>query len=556
MLLQEVADRTTVEEELRQVNRLFKTLYEANQAIIHAQDPETLYWNICHIIIEQSDLLMAWVGRVDRESGLLRPVAASGEGTGYLDSIMITSDEGPWGCGPTGVAAREGIPVICNDFINDPRTGPWRDNAAAHGFRASAAFPLKCLGDPVAVLAVYAALPDYFDQRCANLFVGLSEDISFALETMELERQRKEAVRELREAQRVAGVGSWQLYLESGEVRWSDELYRIHGFAPGDPIPDISGHDRLFAPESLARLNAALEQTLRVGVPYHLDLEIIRPDGARRWITAQGEAVYGEHDRITMLRGTCLDITERRQLEQELIRAKRLEVIGQVAGGVAHEVRNPLNAILSVSEALFREEGVGDNPEFEPYIRHIRSQVNRLARLMNDLLELGKPIPAARLAPVVVRSVCEEAINLLELSGVTRGRRFSLNIAPEHEHLLVMADNTRMQQILSNLLENALQHSPPGGEVTLSLACCEPDWAGDGMAVIHVSDTGSGIPEELTERIFEPFYSSRKGGTGLGLALVKHFIESMGGTVRIRNNDPPPGCTAEVRIPLIREIGG
>ena len=249
------------------------------------------------------------------------------------------------------------------------------------------------------------------------------------------------------------------------------------------------------------------------------------------------------------------EIIERGRLEQQLIEAKRLEAIGQLAGGLAHEVRNPLNAILSISEALFKEKGVGDNPEYEPYIHHIRTQVNRLAHLMNELLELGKPIDAASLHPVELREVCGDVINLLELSGVATEHRIDLIWGDVSAGLKVRADGVKLQQVVTNLLENAIQHSPEGNGIVLRISINEPQNPEEEMVVIRICDSGSGIPADRISRVFEPFYSTRRGGTGLGLALVKHFVEHMRGQVKIWNNDPYPGCTAEVRIPRAGEAG-
>jgi|GEM_PF-467853 len=270
----------------------------------------------------------------------------------------------------------------------------------------------------------------------------------------------------------------------------------------------------------------------------------------------QGEILERELAEKKLLEETAghLQATETlREKERMLIQQSRLAAIGQLAGGMAHEVRNPLNAILSISEALFKEKGVGDNPEYEPYINHIRAQVNRLAHLMNDLLELGKPIPITSLYPVPLHEVCKDAIKLMELSGVAKEHRISAEWGAEPGSIKILVDSVKLQQVIANLLENAIQHSPKGCDVELQLAVSQSDHLAPEMAVIRVCDRGCGIPADLINHVFEPFYSTRKGGTGLGLALVRHFVENMGGRVIIWNNDPLPGCTAEVRIPIAKE---
>jgi signal transduction histidine kinase len=245
------------------------------------------------------------------------------------------------------------------------------------------------------------------------------------------------------------------------------------------------------------------------------------------------------------------EIAERGRLEQQLIDAKKLESVGQLAGGVAHEVRNPLNAILTITEALFKETEIESNPDYAPYIQHIRAQVKRLAHLMNDLLELGKTIPASNLHPVSLYELCRDTLALWQSSGMAENRLGLLEADHEAATTLVLADSLKLQQIIFNLLENAGHHSPAGISILLSLPGSAGLVSSDGMAIVRVTDAGKGIPEERLSRVFDPFYSDRKGGTGLGLALVRHFIGNMGGTARLWNNDPPPGCTAEIRIPLV-----
>ena len=248
----------------------------------------------------------------------------------------------------------------------------------------------------------------------------------------------------------------------------------------------------------------------------------------------------------TLLRS---EMDERKQLEHQLLSAKRLEAIGQIAGGVAHEVRNPLNAILTITEALFRENEIASNPEFEPFIQHIRTQVNRLALLMNDLLDLGRNIPEINLQPLPLYQICCETVDLWKSTGMSKNKHAVLTADCDTVSTRVLADSLKLQQVLFNLLENAGHHTPDNSSIDIRLTHNLPD-AG---TTVQVIDRGTGIPEDKLTYVFDPFYTGRKGGTGLGLALVRHFIENMGGTVRIWNNDPPPGCTVEIRIPLYRE---
>ncbi len=142
-------------------------------------------------------------------------------------------------------------------------------------------------------------------------------------------RESEQALRlrkvELKEAQRIAGIGNWVLDSETGEVTWSDELYRIFGCNPGLPPPNYEEHSKILTPASLDVMNAAIGKTVKDGEPYDIELEILRPDGTRGWINARGEARRDENGRIVGLRGTALDITEKKKAEERIQKGVRLQ---------------------------------------------------------------------------------------------------------------------------------------------------------------------------------------------------------------------------------------
>jgi PAS domain S-box-containing protein len=230
-------------------------------------------------------------------------------------------------------------------------------------------------------------------------------------------------------------------------------------------------------------------------------------------------------------------------MEEKLQDAQKMEVIGKLAGGVAHEVRNPLNAIMAISEALSLD--LGEDPEYKSLLAHIRAQVDRLSALMRDLLDLGKPVEQFDKSRESVVEICSASMDIWKHSGLTRSHKVRMVQPQSIGTISVLADGRRLQQVFLNLLDNAAQHSPEGSEIQVVI--CEPEGR---VCRTQVIDRGSGIPPEILSRIFEPFFSTRRGGTGLGMSIVKHIVEAHGGTITIVNNDPPPGCTVEVRLPI------
>lgn len=231
----------------------------------------------------------------------------------------------------------------------------------------------------------------------------------------------------------------------------------------------------------------------------------------------------------------------RRRLQEQLRQSQEMRLLGSLTSGVAHEVRNPLNGIMAIMEALFQE--IGDNPEYDPYLTHMKTQVSRLSTLMEDLLVLGRPIRREQMREVkLAQAVRESALACEQAQGEYHPIR--VEIAPDVEQVVLMADATKLEQVFLNLLHNAGQHSPAGSEIAVRAAS-----DGNGAVTVTVSDRGSGIPEELLPRLFEPFYTSRKAGTGLGLSIVRHIVESHGGGVSMSNNSDGSGASARVWFP-------
>lgn len=236
------------------------------------------------------------------------------------------------------------------------------------------------------------------------------------------------------------------------------------------------------------------------------------------------------------------DIAERLQLGEQLRNFHGMRAVGELAAGVAHEVRNPLNAILAVTEALFQD--LNATPEYTPYLETIKVQVERLSKLMRELLELGRPIQQSRMSREALPEICATAIALWQNSPRSPHPAVVLVKPEDTRNCLVTADSSKLQQVFINLLENAVQHSPAGSEIRIVIT-----GPADGRHTVRVIDQGSGLRPENLARVLEPFFTTRKGGTGLGLSIVRHIVQSHNGEITIWNNNPPPGCTVEVRLP-------
>ena len=237
---------------------------------------------------------------------------------------------------------------------------------------------------------------------------------------------------------------------------------------------------------------------------------------------------------------------ERTELEGALRHSETLSAMGTLVAGVAHQVRNPLFGISSILDAM--TEKFGDQPPYQRYLHILRGEIERLNDLMRDLLDYGKP-PALEEAEVNITDVVEDAIkictSLLEHTGI----ELIKHVTPPLPTLYL--DRHRLAQVFQILIDNAVRHSPPGAQVQVWARLCKE--AGQNWIECAIVDAGPGFDSGDLPRVFEPFFTRRSGGTGLGLSLAQRIVEQHAGTITAANR-PEGGAIMTVRLPLERSL--
>ena len=189
----DITDRKQSEEQIARLNRLYSVLSKVNEAIVRINDTQNLYEEICRITVEEGLFKMAWIGITDPGSKRVMPAASFGDVGEYLKKINVIAADVPEGKGPTGRAVFEGKYRICSDVAQDPIMRPWRDKALSHGFRTSAAFPLRSGKEVIGGFTVYGDQPRSFTNEEIGLLSSLADDVSYAIDSLTNEQRRKEA---------------------------------------------------------------------------------------------------------------------------------------------------------------------------------------------------------------------------------------------------------------------------------------------------------------------------------------------------------------------------
>lgn len=229
---------------------------------------------------------------------------------------------------------------------------------------------------------------------------------------------------------------------------------------------------------------------------------------------------------------------ERRKLEVQLSRAERLSSMGEMAAGISHEIRNPLGIIRSSAELLQKKMAGVDPSNTVPSI--IVEETRRLNNIITDFINYAKP-KSPHLTPSSVEDIIER--NLTFLSTQLSEKKYRVSRDVEKDLPEVMADSAMLYQAFLNIFINCMQAMPEGGEIRVALGTNQ-----NGI-VIHFDDEGEGIPEEAMDKIWEPFFTTKEKGTGLGLGIVKNIIESHGGRIQIHNKSEQ-GVRVTVELPL------
>ena len=466
------------------------------------------------------------------------------------------------GRGLTEYVLRTGEPLLADEELH--RMLQRRGDADLIG-----APSLQWLGVPliigektIGVLAVQSYTPGVrYGEAEERVLAFVSAQIAMTIERKRADVSLRDSEARLARAQETAHLGSWELDLTDlqdvyrNSLWWSDEVYRIFGYAPGQVPASTELFFKAVPPEDVPRIQEAVRGSLDDGAPYLIQHRVIRPDGSERMVEERSTVVRDAAGRPIRMVGTVLDVTERQHLEEQLRQAQKMEAVGRLAGGVAHDFNNLLTAILGSAELLLQHLAP-DHPE-RGEAEQIREVALRAADLTRQLLAFSRQ---QVLAPQVLNlnSVVAGMDKMLRRL-IREDVHFRTVLAPDLG--VVRADRSQLEQVILNLAVNARDAMPSGGRITVETANVDLDGtsaqdhhpiASGRYAMLAVSDTGTGMSAQTKARIFDPFFTTKQPGqgTGLGLSSVYGIVKQSAGYITVES-EPGRGTTFKVYFPRI-----
>jgi two-component system cell cycle sensor histidine kinase/response regulator CckA len=351
-------------------------------------------------------------------------------------------------------------------------------------------------------------------------------------------------------------VRDWDV--KTGRLLWLQGLGSLLGYQLTPSIEELSFWQKNLHPDDRARTAAAIRDVL-ISNENHWSGEyrFLRADGNYAHLLERAAIVRDETGAAVRFVGTLMDITPRKQLQDQLCRSQKMEAFGQLASGLAHDFNNFLTTILGYSDLLLHELRV--KGELASHITEIRSAAGRASTLTQQLLAFSRKQP---LAPRVVEAnsiITNLEGSLLRLLG--ENIRVVSHLHDGKEHAYIQVDPDQLTQIILNLAVNARDAMPRGGQLTLETSLLTvdahhqtylamDDLASGDYVVIKVSDTGDGMSDEVKAHLFEPFFTTKEGCSGLGLATSYGIVRQSGGQIRI-DSEEDKGTTVQIHLPKV-----
>jgi PAS domain S-box-containing protein len=386
------------------------------------------------------------------------------------------------------------------------------------------------------------------DER-GNMVLGVVMDVT---ERRSAEMALRSASERAALATRAAGLGTWEVDFRDDGAFWDEQMWLLRGRTPEPRSMTLDERLACVHPDDRAALIDRYQTALAAHRPVQDEFRVVWPDGSVRWLATRSQTLLDERGTPIRRIGVNWDITDARTAEamrrEREVALRESAAKSKFMARMSHELRTPLNAVLGFAQLLIADENAADAASAgrRRRLEHIRVAGRHLLTLINDVLDLTSlESGELRLAvePVALAPLVQALLPMV--SALQAPKQVTVQLGPLAN--AVMADPTRLRQVLLNLLSNAVKYNRPGGEVRVQAR------ADGAQVLLQVSDTGRGMDEEQLLHLFEPFnrlhpLDPQIEGSGIGLTIAKSLVERMGGRIAVQS-EPGVGSVFDVWLP-------
>jgi PAS domain S-box-containing protein len=440
-----------------------------------------------------------------------------------------------------GKVFRTGEPEIVPNITGEMLAAAAQDEEHLHLLRrfklsSSIVVPLGSRGKVLGAIRLLGTNVRHFGDSDVQLALDLGQRAAVAIENAQLHRALLELATELRLSHAAAKMGSWTWDLEQDRLSWSAEFKALHGL-PEDAVGTGEAGSQLVHPEDRERSQQDFLATLQSSASvFNSEHRSITPDGRILWLQVRGRIRRDENGKATWIAGLVIDVTESRMAEQALRRAEKLAAAGRLAATVAHEVNNPLEALVN---AIYLAQHAENMQEAASHLRLADSELRRMTHIVRQTLGFYRESTLPESTGLL--QLVSEVLDLYRSRSLSRGLTLRASSQTEDE-VFVTVIAGEIKQVLANLIANAIDATPSGGIVEISMSRLEDS------VEIAVADTGCGISEANRKHLFEPFFTTKADvGTGLGLWVSKGIVDKHGGSILV-DDARGKGTTFRVRL--------
>ncbi len=385
----DITERKLADEKIEKLNRLYSVISHVSQAIVHIRDKQELMNEVCRIAIDFGKFRMAWIGLIDNETQIVKPVAKHGVEEGYLSAIrQISVSDIPEGRGPTGTAIRNGDHYVCDNIENNPMVVPWRSEALKRGYRSSMALPLKQSGKIIGAFTLYSSQPYFFDQEEIELLDDFVNEISFALETIETEIEQQKGEEQLRKLSLAVEQSPVSIVIADldGTIEYTNPKASL---TTGYTFEELVGKNPrvLKSGETPDTEYQKLWEDITSGKEWHGVFHNKRKNGELYWESSTISPIIDNVGKITHFLAIKADITEQKLAEQEILKFRT--IADQANYGSA--ITSLDGQLLYINAAFAGMHGYEPNELLDSglTIFHNEEQLPKVLELLNQLKTIG-----------------------------------------------------------------------------------------------------------------------------------------------------------------------